>query len=298
MTLSNPKGWIHGAQQKCFAIGAFNANTMEQVQAIVLAAEAEQAPAIIQISHNALRYAGSGNEILGMRYLAEISRVAAESVSVPIALHLDHGTESEVLQALATGFTSVMFDGGELPFEENVALTHRLCSVARSMNVHFEAELGAVPRADRSEIMDHENTLTQPEDAVLFCEETGIDALAIAIGSVHAIRHKHIRLDLQRLREIRAVVDVPLVLHGSSGVADEDILRAIELGICKVNTATQLTQAFTGAVTAKFAEDPEEVDPRKYLGPAREAMQERVRERIRFLRLTNKASDPAFGIHA
>ena len=298
MTLGNPKGWIHEAQQKHYAIGAFNANTMEQVQAIVLAAEAEQAPAIIQISHNALRYAGSGNETLGMRYMAEIGRVAAESVSVPIALHLDHGTHNEVLQAIATGFTSVMFDGGDLPFEENVAVTQRLYTIANSVNVHFEAELGAVPRADRNEKMDHANSLTLPEDAAQFSRETGIDALAIAIGSVHAIRHKHIHLDLERLKEISAVVHIPLVLHGASGVTDEDILASIELGICKVNTATQLTQAFTGAVAGKLTNDPDEVDPRKYLGPAREAMKERVRERIRFLRLTNRAADLVFGCHA
>ncbi len=298
MALSNLKNWIHDAQQKHYAIGAFNANTMEQVQAIVLAAEAEQAPAIIQVSHHALQYAGNGNEILGLRYMAGIGKVAAESVSVPIALHLDHGTEHEALQAIAVGFTSVMFDGDELSFEENIQVARRLCEVAHSMNVHIEAEIGAVPRADRSEHMDHENTLTQPEDAALFARETGIDALAIAIGSVHAIRHKHIRLDLERLKQIRAVVDIPLVLHGSSGVTDEDILTSIELGICKVNTATQLTQAFTGAVAAKLTDDPDEIDPRKFLGPAREAMKDRVRERIRFLGLSNRVAELTFGVHA
>ena len=293
MTLGNPKGWIHDGQQKHYAIGAFNANTMEQVQAIVLAAEAEMAPVIIQISNRALQYAGNGNEIVGLRYMAEIGKVAATSVTVPVALHLDHGTECEVLQAIAVGFTSVMFDGGELPFAENMTATRRLCAVARSTNVHFEAELGAVPRADRSENVDHTNTLTLPEDAALFVRETGIDALAIAIGSVHAIRHKHIRLDLERLRAIRAVVNLPLVLHGSSGVTDEDITASIELGICTVNTATQLSQAFTAAVSAKLTDDSGEIDPRNYLGPAREAMKDRVRDRIRFLGLTNKAYELA-----
>jgi fructose-bisphosphate aldolase, class II len=296
MTLSNLKSWIREAQRKQFAIGAFNANTMEQVQAIVLAAEAEQAPVIIQVSHHALEYAGNGNPTLGLRYMAEIGKVAAESVSVPVALHLDHGTESEVMQAIALGFTSVMFDGGELTFEENVATTRRLREAANATGVNIEAELGAVPRADRSEHFDHENLLTAPEDAAVFARETGIDTFAIAIGSVHAIRSKHIRLDLERLKAIHAVVSIPLVLHGSSGVLDADITASIGLGICKVNAATQLTQIFTGAVRYYLAGDTGEVDPRKYLGPAREAMKEQVRERIRFLGLTGKAAESAVGM--
>src|SRR5689334_11018942 len=127
MTLQNVLPWILGAQQEGWAVGAFNANTLEQAQAIVAAAQAEEAPAIIQVSHRALTYIGSGNEIQGLNYVAAIGKVAAESVTVPIALHLDHGTEREVLQALALGFTSVMFDGDGLYFEENIAITTRLC---------------------------------------------------------------------------------------------------------------------------------------------------------------------------
>jgi len=296
VTLVDVKPWILQAQRECFAVGAFNANTLEQLQAIVMAAADEQAPVIVQISHHALQYLGSGNPVLGMRYIAEMGRVAAESVPVPVALHLDHGTKDEVIQAIAGGFTSVMFDGDELTFEENVTTTVGLRDMAHAMGVCIEAEIGAVPRADGAEKIDHETELTRPEDAAEFARATGIDTLAIAIGSVHAIRYKHVSLDLERLRAIRAVVDLPLVLHGSSGVIDRDIAQAIQGGICKVNTATQLTQSFTGAIRAKLAEDTAEPDPRKYLGPAREAMREAVRARMRFLGVSGKAAGFLSGV--
>jgi fructose-bisphosphate aldolase class II len=290
VTLVNVQSWIQQAQRECFAVGAFNANTLEQLQAIVMAAQAEQAPVIVQISHHALQYLGNGNAMLGMRYISEMGRIAAESVTAPVALHLDHGTKQEVLQAIASGFTSVMFDGDDMTLEENIRTTIELRDLAHSMGVSIEAEIGAVARADGSEKVDHETELTQPSDAAAFARDTGIDALAIAIGSVHAIRYKHVALDLPRLKAIRSMVDVPLVLHGSSGVLDADITESIRLGICKVNTATQLTQAFTGAIRARLAEDSAEPDPRKYLGPAREAMKERVRERMRFLGAAGKAA--------
>ncbi len=289
MSLRNVKPWILNAQHERWAVGAFNANTMEQVQAIVLAAQAENAPAIVQISHHALQYAGSGNEILGLRYMSEIGKVAAESVTAPIALHLDHANEQEVLQAMALGFTSVMFDGSDLPFEQNVAATTRLRKIAHSLGISIEAELGEVPRADRLGKVDHDSMLTSPEDAAEFVAATGVDTLAIAIGSVHAIRSKHVELDLERLDAIRAVVSIPLVLHGSSGVKDSAIAAGIQKGLCKVNVATQLTQAFTNAVRATL-EDDGEVDPRRYLGPARSAMIDAVRERIRFFGASGKAS--------
>jgi fructose-bisphosphate aldolase class II len=288
MTLSNLLQWILQAQREHFAIGAFNANTLEQVQAIVIAAQDEAAPALIQISHRALQHVGSGNVILGLRYMAEIGRVAAQSVDVPIGLHLDHATEDEVVQAIGLGFTSVMFDGGGLPLEKNIERTIRLRELAHSVGVSIEAELGEVPRADGSGKVDRAIELTRPEDAADFVNATGVDTLAIALGSVHAIKQKEVELDLDRLKAIRSVVDIPLVLHGSSGVTDEHIAQGIALGLCKVNVATQLSQAFTSAVRAKLA-DTDEVDPRRYLGLARDAMIERVRERIRFFGAAGKA---------
>jgi fructose-bisphosphate aldolase class II len=146
MTLCNVKPWIQQAQREGFALGAFNANTMEQVQAIVQAAQAENAPVIVQVSHNALRYIGGENTTLGLHYIAEIGKIAAQSVDVPVALHLDHANETEVLQALALGFTSVMFDGGDLPLVENITTTRKLSQIAHSLGAFIEAEVGAGAR--------------------------------------------------------------------------------------------------------------------------------------------------------
>ena len=289
MTLQNVLPWILRAQQEGWAVGAFNANTLEQVQAIALAAQAEIAPAILQVSHRALTYIGSGNEIQGLKYIAAIGKIAVESVNVPIALHLDHGTESEVLQAIALGFTSVMFNGDALPYDENVSITKRLCEMARSNGVCMEAEFGEVPKPDGKAYDESAIALTQPDEAVEFVESTGIDTLAIALGSVHGLKAKQISLDLDRLKIIRERVSVPLVLHGSSGVSDKDIERGVALGLCKVNVATQLSQAFTGAIRAVLNRDGEVVDPRKYLATGRDAQMEAVRERIRFFGASGKA---------
>ncbi|MEW6403804.1 MAG: ketose-bisphosphate aldolase [Chloroflexota bacterium] len=289
MTLQNVLPWIHQAQKDGWAVGAFNANTLEQAQAVVLAAQAEEAPVIIQVSHRALTYIGNGNETQGLKYAAAIGRVAAESVTVPVALHLDHGTEREVLQALALGFPSVMFDGEGYSFEENVSVTKRLCEAARFVGACMEAEVGEVPKPDGKDIDEAAIALTQPDEASQFAEATGIDTLAVALGSVHGLKTKQVSLDLERLAKIRDRVSVPLVLHGSSGVSDHDIKQGIAMGLCKVNIATQLNQAFTGAVRDILDRDREVVDPRKYLAPGRKAQIEIVRERIRFLGACGKA---------
>jgi fructose-bisphosphate aldolase class II len=290
VTLQNVLPWIHCAQREGWAVGAFNANTMEQAQAIVAAAQAEDAPAIIQVSHRALTYIGSGNEILGLQYIAAIGKVAAESVTVPIAMHLDHGTEREVLQALALGFTSVMFDGDGLSFDENISITKRLCEAAHSVGVSLEAEVGEVPKPDGKAYDESAIALTDPDEASHFAEATGIDTLAVALGSVHGLKTKQIFLELDRLATIRGKVSLPLVLHGSSGVSDQDIRRGITMGLCKVNVATQLAQAFTGAVRDVLKGDAEVVDPRKYLAEGRTAQIEAVRERIRFFGASGKAN--------
>ena len=289
MTLRNILPWIQDAHQSGHAIGAFNANTMEQMQSIVLAAQAENAPVIIQVSHRALQYVGNGNVIYGLQTMAALGKVAAASVDVPVSLHLDHADEEEVLQAIALGFTSVMFDGDELPFEANVATTSRLTKIAHSAGVCMEAEIGEVPKPDGAAYDPAAIDLTTPEDAEAFSNATGVDMLAIALGSVHGLKDKSVALDLERLEAIRAAVDLPLVLHGSSGVNDADIARGIKLGLAKINIATQMSKAFTGAVRDVLAADADLVDPRKYLGPARDAQTAAVRERIRMVGASGKA---------
>ncbi|MCB8924109.1 MAG: class II fructose-bisphosphate aldolase [Ardenticatenaceae bacterium] len=289
MTLQNVYPWIQEAHREGYAIAAFNANTMEQMQAIVLGAQAENAPVIIQVSHRALQYVGSGSEIRGLQYMAALGQVAAASVDVPVSLHLDHANENEVLQAIALGFTSVMFDGDYLPFAENIATTKRLCAIAHDAGVCMEAEIGEVPKPDGAAYDPNEIALTTPDEAETFVQATGIDILAIALGSVHGLKDKSVSLDLARLQAIRARVETPLVLHGSSGVNNEDIAEGIKHGLAKINIATQLGKAFTGAVREVLAADGELVDPRKYLGPGRAAQVEAVRERIRFVGAAGKA---------
>jgi fructose-bisphosphate aldolase class II len=245
---------------------------------------------MIQVSHRAALYAGTGNATRGLQYMAAVGTVAAQSVAVPVALHLDHANQNDVLQAVALGFTSVMFDGGELPFEENITTTRHLCEVAHEAGVCMEAEIGEVPKPDGAAVDPSAIHLPRPEEVAEFVARTGIDTLAIALGSVHGLKEKGISLDLERLKIIRAQVDVPLVLHGSSGVRDGDIAAGIKLGLCKVNVATQLNQAFTGAVRSVLDSDDALVDPRKYLGPGREAQIEAVRERIRFCGASGKAA--------
>ena len=292
MTLQNVYPWILRAHQEGWAVGAFNANTMEQAQAIASAAQAENAPAIIQVSHRALKYIGDGNEVQGLKYMAAIGKIAAERISVPLALHLDHGTETEVLQAIALGFTSVMFDGDALPSEENISTTKRLCEMAHSVGVCMEAEIGEVPKPDGKAFNKTDIVLTDPDEAVQFAEATGVDLLAIALGSVHGLKVKQISLDLDRLAAIHKRVSVPLVLHGSSGVSDQDIKQGMTMGLSKVNVATQLSQAFTGAIREVLSQDKELVDPRKYLVEGRSAQTEIVRERIQFLGSSGKANKP------
>jgi len=291
MTMRNVFPWIQAAHRSGYAIGAFNANTMEQMQSIVLAAQAENAPVIIQVSHRALQYVGNSDVVYGLQTMAALGQVAAASVDVPVSLHLDHANEEEVLMAIALGFTSVMFDGGDLPIEANVVATSRLATIAHSAGVCMEAEIGQVPKPDGSAYDPADIDLTAPEDASVFVNETGVDLLAISVGSVHGLKDKSVALDLQRLASIRAIVDAPLVLHGSSGVNDEDIRRGIMQGLAKINVATQMSKAFTGAVRKVLADDPDLVDPRKYLGPGRDAQTAAVQERLRMFGASGKASN-------
>lgn len=289
MTLLNVLPWLQRGQLEGYAVGAYNANNLEQIQAIVAAAEAEQAPAIIQISHRALKYFGSGDVQLGLEFVVSAVQVAAGHVKAPISLHLDHAPAEVVRQAIAAGFTSVMFDGGDLPLQENIAQTRALRQLAHERGVCIEAEVGEVPRADSQGQFAPAGEFTDPEQALEFVTATGIDVLAIAIGSVHAVRDKRVVLNLDRLRAIRQRVDIPLVLHGSSGVADEHIAEGIRLGLSKVNIATQLNQAFTQALRQALANDPDLIDPRLYLGPARQAQTRAIQERMRFLGASGKA---------
>lgn len=271
------------AQKNGYAVGAFNTNNMEIVQAIVEAATEERAPVILQASQGALRYAG-------IDYIVGMVRAALETTDIPIVLHLDHGTDfDQVMLCLRKGFTSVMIDGSKYPLEENIAITKKVVEVARPMGVTVEAELGKIGGTeDNISVSEREATLTVPEEAVRFCQETQVDALAVAIGTAHGVYKGEPKLDFERLERINELVDTPLVLHGASGVPEESIRKAVERGICKVNIDTNLRQAFTRAVHEYIAENPEQFDPRKILGPAKQAMKETIKQKIRLFGSSNR----------
>lgn len=272
------------AQKGHYAVGAFNCNNMEIVQAIVGAAELEKSPVIVQASQGAIKYAG-------IEYIAAMTRLAAEKASVPVALHLDHGTSfAQIMSCVRNSFTSVMIDGSKLPLEENIALTNKVIEAVRPLGVSVEAELGKIGGTeDDITVSEKEALFTDPEEAERFVSATKVDALAIAIGTAHGQYKGVPKLDFDRLIEIRKRVDAPIVLHGSSGVPDEAIQKAIALGVCKVNIDTNIREAFVTAARKAMADHPQEIDPRKMLGPAREATIEIIREKIRIFGSSGKA---------
>ncbi|MCL1975596.1 MAG: class II fructose-1,6-bisphosphate aldolase [Firmicutes bacterium] len=276
MPLVAMKPLLAAAEAKKYAVGAFNCNNMEIIQAIINAAEAEHAPVIIQASQGAIKYAG-------LEYIVALTRIAAEQASVPVALHLDHGTSFEQCQqCVEKGFTSVMIDGSKHSLEDNIALTKKVLAVARPAGVSVEGELGKLTGTeDDIYVSEKESMYTDPKEAKYFVEQTQVDALAIAIGTAHGQYKGEPKLDLERLSEIVKLVNVPIVLHGSSGVPDEAILEAIERGVRKVNIDTNIREHFMGALSDALKANPHELDPRKVLGPARAGATEIIREKIR-----------------
>lgn len=274
---------VRQAQAGGYGIGAFNVIGSEHAQAIVYAAELERSPVILQISENSVAY--------NLGSLAPIGRCCfelARAARVPVALHLDHATSWELCeQALDLDFGSVMFDGSTRPFEENVRATADAARRTHARGAAIEAELGVV--GGKGEIVSSHAGLTDPDQARQFVAETGVDSLAVAIGSTHQMTEQTATIDLERATRLRATVPVPLVLHGSSGVSDADLADLVRRGIVKVNIATQLNKAFTAAVRQVLAEQPAAVDPRKYLGPGRDAVVELVRDRVRLLGSAGRA---------
>ena len=267
------------AQAGGYAVGAFNAENMEMVQAIVAAAEAEHAPVIIQTTPGTLKYAGP------KCFAGIVSRLAREA-AVPVAMHLDHGNSYELAEECAReGYTSLMIDGSKLPYEDNIGITRRVVAMACGLPV--EAELGTV--GGKEDGMEAKPQYTDPDQAADFVARTGISSFAVAIGTAHGVYKGEPKLDLDRLAEVRARVDIPLVLHGTSGVPEDQVRSCIARGICKVNYATELRQVFTAAVRKALADLPDAFDPKKYLAEGRSAVQARVQELIRLLGSDGKA---------
>ena len=323
MPLVTSKDVLLKARAEGYAVGAFNLNNMEAAQAIVQAAVDEQSPVIIQASQGAIKYAG-------LEMITAMAKVLAEGAAVPVVLHLDHGTDyKQNVKCLRAGFTSLMFDGHELPLEQNIAMTAKIVDIAHSVGLPVEAEIGSVltietllsdseiaeiramPVPKQFEVLRKkigptvEEHLARPEDAKRFVDETGLDFLATAVGSVHGLWLDIWPLRIDRLKEIYDAVQIPLVSHGSSGVlinrtdaeakgvelapGEGSLLDAIQIGFTKINVATSLAMEFNRAMLAAAAKRPGEKDPRKLLDPGRKAMIEKTKEYIRLFGSDGKA---------
>lgn len=272
------------AHKNKYAVGAFNVVNMEMLQAVIAAAEEENAPVFVQTTEGALSYAGMG-------YLSEMIRYAARNTKIPVAFHLDHGTKFETaMQCLRNGWTSVMIDGSHHPLEENIALTKAVVDAAHACGVSVEAELGRLGGIEDNITVDERDAMyTDPKEARTFVEGTNVDYLAIAIGTAHG-KYKGIpKLDHNRLDVIKKDLDMPIVLHGASGVGEDEITKAIELGINKINIDTDLRVAYTDKVREILGNDSEIFDLRKIIGPARINVQAKVQEKMRLFGASGKA---------
>ena len=300
MALVTSKEMFAKALNKDYAIGAFNVNNMEIIQGIVAGAQAEKAPLILQVSAGARKYA---NPI----YLVHLVQAAVEETGLDICLHLDHGADFDICKkCVDDGFTSVMIDGSKHPFEENIKITKEVVDYAHDHGVVVEAELGKLSGVeDAVHVSAAEASFTVPEEAAEFVEKTGVDSLAVAIGTSHgAYKFKGTPyLDFERLKKIRSLIpNTPLVLHGAStvipefvdkcnqfggnipgaqGVPEDMILEAVKYGVCKVNIDTDLRLAMTAEIRKYLVEHPADFDPRLYLGPAREAIKGMVQHKIK-----------------
>lgn len=264
MALTNTRDIMDLAAKAGTGQGAFNVIHLETIEGLIGGAEAAGLPVILQISENCAKFHG------GLEPVAVATLAAARKASVPVAVHLDHA-ESETLayEAVDLGFGSIMYDGAHLEYAENVTTTARVAAYAHARGVYVEAELGKVGGKDGAHAP---GVLTDPSEAAAFVAATGVDALAVAVGSSHAMTERSAALNLARIGDLKAVLDVPLVLHGSSGVSDESIVAAIVAGMTKINVSTHLNGFFTRAVREYLDANPAVVDSRKYLGAGRDAL--------------------------
>lgn len=282
--LVTTKEMLLDAQAGHYAVGAFNVENLEFVMAVIKAAEDKHSPVIMQTTPGTIKYAN-------LDYFAAMVRVAADAASVPVALHLDHGDGFDrCMQALRAGYTSVMIDGSHVPFEDNMALTESVTKVAIAMDIPVEAELGKVGgKEDDGPAVKGENPYTDPDEAEELVNRTKCSSLAVGVGTAHGVYKGTPHIEQGVLKEIRNRVDVPLVLHGTSGVPDDQVAEAIKNGICKVNYATELRQAFTRGFMGYMAENPNNFDPKKPSKPGMEEIYKVVASHMDNLGSTNKA---------
>ena len=307
MGLVTLKEVLTKADEGGYAVGAFNFSNLEYLTGIIEAAAEMESPVIVQTSSGAIKYAG-------LHQLFAMAHAAAEKVSIPVVLHLDHGTEVDLVrQCVDAGYTSVMIDASALPFEENLATTKEVVDLAHAKGVSVEAELGRLKGLeDHIDVSEADAFLVDPDEAEIFAKQTDLDALAPAVGTAHgAFKYKSkAKLDFDRMVKVKSVTGLPLVLHGASGVSqwivdkatkygadlpgvkgvpDELIVKSIQSGVCKINVDTDLRLAGLGAIRQVLTESPGEFDPRKIFGPVREAVKTVVLEKIKLFGSAGKA---------
>ncbi|MCL2378855.1 MAG: tagatose-bisphosphate aldolase subunit GatY [Defluviitaleaceae bacterium] len=276
MPLVNPIDFIKKAEAKERAIASFNIHNLETVQAVAEVAAEENCPVIFQTTPGTLKHAG-------IPYIAAIVKAAATLYDIPMALHVDHcACYDTILECIRWGYTSVMIDTAHLAYEDNIEMVKKVVEAAQKSGVAVEGELGKIGGVEDDLVVEERDAaFTVPAEAVDFVKRTGIDMLAIAIGTAHGEYKGEPNLDFTRLSEIRKLVDIPLVLHGASGVPDYQIKEAMSRGISKINIATELKIPMANAIKKVFTDTPHENDPRKYMGAAKEAVKTIVREKIR-----------------
>ncbi|GFN34281.1 class II fructose-1,6-bisphosphate aldolase [Tepidimicrobium xylanilyticum] len=280
--LVSGKEILRDALEKKYAVPAFNFTNMENLQAIIDGAEEMNSPVIIQTTQGAIEYAG-------FEYLADLGKGAAKRAKVPVALHLDHGTDLEYhLKAIRLGWTSLMIDASKCDFETNVNIVRQVVKIAHVLDISVEAELGVIGGKE-DDIESDISIYTEVHDAVKFYNETNCDSLAIAVGTAHGIYKGEVKIDFDRIREIKQEINIPLVLHGSSGVPEDMLGKAVESGINKINFDTELKLANLKAMRKFIEENPNIYDIRKVFKPCRIAMKEVVIKKIKACKSYNKA---------
>lgn len=286
MPFISGKEMLQHAYENNYGVGAFSAHNAETIQAILWAAEEEQAPVMIQVGQKVIEY-------MGLEAMKTMIDVLAKDISVPIAIHLDHCRKFEqAAKAIQLGFQSVMFDGSALSFEENVRITKKVAEFAGALGIGSEGEIGKIGGTeDGITVAEEEALVTSVGEAKAFAEETNIDYIAVSIGTAHGIYKSTPNLHFSRLAEINEAVKRPVVLHGGSSVPDEQVQRAIELGVAKINVDTELRQAFTLGIQEVLNENPEEWHLAVSLDRGRQFVKEKVKEKIRVFGSSGKAED-------
>lgn len=291
MNLNSTKEMLIKAQEQGYAVPAFNIHNLETIQVVLQAASDLKSPVILAATPSTVKYADEN-------YLLAIIEKANEINTIPLTFHLDHHENAEDIKRIITlGCKSVMIDASKYEFKENVKIVKDIVNFAHKYGASVEAELGKLGGIEDDLVVDEKNSfLTNPNEALEFVKLTGVDSLAVSIGTAHGLYKSEPKLDFERLDKIRALVDIPLVLHGASGVPYDSVQNAINKGICKVNIATELKMPFSSAIKEYFSKNPDASDPRQYLVPAKKAMYDVVVEKIKMCKSENKAYDYSYNV--